>query len=302
MEALASSIGEMFLLMALGFFIRRRNLVTDSTVKELGNILLSVILPFSVLASGNEKCRDGMLSSTLMCFLIVSLYYILALIISWVVCRGTVKKKYVSSSVNMAVFANTSFIGLPLTEILFGAEGMIYAVVYNLLYNVFMFTSGVSLFSGRKSASERLRGMLLDPLTVSSIVSVLLFFSPWKLPGFIQGFLAVVGDISVPLSMMLVGAWLVGIDFGKIVKRPSSYVVCLLRLVVLPLLVRLSLLPFSLDSTMTGTVVLISAVPVGALNVILAGKYGHDTDYVNETMMLSIVLSVLTLPLIILTL
>ena len=302
MEALASSIGEMFLLMLLGFFIRKRNLVSDAAVKELGNILLSVILPFSVLASGNEKCSEGILGNTLLCFLIVSLYYILALIISYLVCLRCVKKEYIPSSVNMAVFANTSFIGLPLTEILFGAEGMIYAVVYNLLYNVFMFIIGVSLFSGRKSRGERLRGMLLDPLTISSIISVVLFFSPWKLPSFLQGFLTVVGDISVPLSMMLVGAWLVGIDFCKIVKRPSSYVVCLLRLVVLPFLVRLSLLPFSLDSTMTGTVVLISAVPVGALNVILAGKYGHDTDYVNETMMLSIVLSIVTLPLVILTL
>ena len=71
-----------------------------------------------------------------------------------------------------------------------------------------------------------------------------------------------------------------------------------MRLVVLPLLVYLMLLPFHLDDALVGTVILLSAVPVGALNVFLSEKYGRDRAFVNETMLLTLCLSLVTIPLV----
>lgn len=296
---LFNSLLELFLLVALGFIIRKMNLVSGRTVNELANILLSVILPFSVIASGNENCREEMMRNIGLSFLIVSLYYIFAFIISWLAFEPAIRDgKRRACGVNMAVFANTGFIGIPLCGVMFGSEGMIYAVIYNLIYNIFLFTLGVRLFDGKSSAKECLKSIFLDPLSISSIIAIALFFSPVKLPSPLQGFLSSVGDMSSPLSMMIIGAWLVGVDFRNIIKRPVGYYISFVRLIVLPFVVYFVLSFFGLDSVLKNSIILVSALPIGSLNVIFAKKYGHDVAFVNETMILSLCLSLITIPLI----
>ena len=293
----------MFLLVALGFVIKKIKLVSTDTVNELTNILISVTLPLSVLASGGEECSREMITNIGLSFLIISLYYIAAFILSYLAFRPVLQdRKERASGINMAVFANTGFIGIPLAQIMYGQEGMIYAIIYNLIYNVFLFTIGVRLFDGKTEMKECLKSIFLDPLSISSIVAILLFFSPVKLPSPVQNFLTNVGDISSPLSMMIIGAWLVGVDFRNIIKRPVSYYISLVRLLVLPVILYLVLSLFNLDSVMVSSIVLISALPIGSLNVIFAKKYGHDVSFVNETMMLSLCLSLITIPVITLVL
>ena len=300
LETLFSSLLELFLLVALGYGIRKIKLVGDKTIDELSEVLLKVILPLSVVSSGFDSTGgDG--KNLVLSFLIISLCYIFFFVFSFLVLRVFVKEKGKRNiCVNMCVFANTSFIGIPLTQVLFGSSGMIYAVVYNLMYNVFMFTYGITLFQERKEDKVNLKNVFLDPLTVSSLVAILLFLFPIAIPSPIKGFLSSVGAVSGPLSMMLVGSWLMGVNGKKILIRPLSYLVSFLRLMILPLLVYFALSILSLDNTMKNTIVLMSALPIGTLNVIFAKKYGGDATLTNETMMQSLILSLVTIPLIVL--
>ncbi len=298
-ETLFNSLLELFLLVAMGFTLRKKNLVRTETVRELTDVLLIIILPFSVVASGNEDCSREMMTNIGMAFLIVSLYYVFAFVISYLALKPFTKDKKVrAAGINMAVFANTGFIGIPLSQMMYGQEGVIYAVIYNLIYNVFLFTFGVRLFDGKSSRKECLKAVFLDPLSISSIIAIALFFSPVKLPIPLYSLFSTVGDISSPLSMMIIGAWLVGVDFRNIIKRPLGYYISFVRLIVLPLIVYFVLSFFDLDSVLVSSIVLISALPIGSLNVIFAEKYGHDVSFVNETMMLSLCLSLITIPLI----
>ena len=108
--------------------------------------------------------------------------------------------------------------------------------------------------------------------------------------------------MSGPLSMMLVGSWLIGVDLKSVLKKPLCYLVSLMRLLILPLLVFFVLSLLDVDELMTDTITLISAIPVGTLNVIFSKKFGGDSHLANETMMQSLVLSVVTIPLIVLLL
>lgn len=300
MGTLLKSLLTLFLLVATGYVIKKINLVSDNTTDELSDVLLKVIVPCSIIASGFEG-KSGDVKKLGLSFLIISLCYIAFFIISFLVFRVIVKEKGKRNiSVNMCVFANTSFIGLPLTQVLFGSEGMIYAVIYNLLYNVFMFTYGIRLFDGERKEKVDIKGILLEPLTISSVLSIILFLLPIENGGVIEDFFAAIGGVSGPLSMMLVGSWLIGMDLKKVMTKPLCYVVSLMRLLILPFIVYLVLSLFPMDEVMRNTIVLMSALPVGTLNVIFSKKYGGDATFPNETMMQSLALSVVTIPLIVL--
>ena len=296
---LVKSLLTLFLLVLSGYLIKKINLVSDKTVDELSDVLLKIILPASIIASGFEG-KNSDIKSVGLSFLIISLCYIFFFLFSFIVFRGIIKDKGRRNlAINMCVFANTSFIGLPLVAVLFGSSGMIYAVIYNLLYNVFMYTLGIRLF-GEKNEKLDIKAFVLNPLTLSSILSIVLFFLPLDGGGVVEDFLSTIGGLSGPLSMMLVGSWLIGVDLKSVLKKPLCYLVSLMRLLILPLSVFFVLSLLDVDELMTDTITLISAIPVGTLNVIFSKKFGGDFHLANETMMQSLVLSVVTIPLIVL--
>lgn len=300
MGTLLRSLFTLSLFVASGYVIKKINLVSDNTTEELSDVLLKIIVPCSIIASGFEG-KSGDVGKLGLSFLIISLCYIFFFLFSFLVFGIILKDKEKKNlSVNMCVFANTSFIGLPLAHVLFGSEGMIYAVIYNLLYNVFMFTYGIRLFDGEKKEKVDYRKVFLDPLTISSLLSIVLFLLPIENGGVVEDFFSSIGAIAGPLSMMLVGSWLIGLDLKNVLKKPLCYMVSLTRLLVLPLLVYIVLSFFPVEEVMKNTIVLVSALPVGTLNVIFSKKYGGDASFANETMMQSLALSVVTIPLIVL--
>ena len=299
-ETLIKTLLTFFLLVLFGFFIKKINLVSDKTVDELSDVLLKIILPSSIIASGFEG-KNSDIKSVWLSLVIISICYVFFFVSSFIVFRGIVKDKVKRNlAINMSVFANTGFIGFPLVNAIFGSGGMIYAVVYNLLYNIFMYTIGIRLFGDEKGRKLDIKAIILNPLTIASLFALVLFFLPLDGGGVVEDFLSTIGGMSGPLSMMLVGSWLIGVDLKSVLKKPLCYLVSLMRLLVLPLFVFFVLTFLGADEIMKNTITLISAIPVGTLNVIFAKKYGGDAVFANETMIQTLVFSVVTIPLIVL--
>ena len=299
-ETLIKTLLTFFLLVLFGFFIKKINLVSDKTVDELSDVLLKIILPSSIIASGFEG-QNSDIKSVWLSLVIISICYVFFFVFSFIVFRGIIKDKVKRNlAINMSVFANTGFIGFPLVNAIFGSGGMIYAVVYNLLYNIFMYTIGIRLFGDEKGRKLDIQAIILNPLTIASLFALVLFFLPLDGGGVVEDFLSTIGGMSGPLSMMLVGSWLIGVDLKSVLKKPLCYLVSLMRLLILPLFVFFVLTFLGTDEIMKNTITLISAIPVGTLNVIFAKKYGGDAVFANETMIQTLVFSVVTIPLIVL--
>ena len=299
-ETLIKTLLTFFLLVLFGFFIKKINLVSDKTVDELSDVLLKIILSSSIIASGFEG-KNSDIKSVWLSLVIISICYVFFFVFSFIVFRGIIKDKVKRNlAINMSVFANTGFIGFPLVNAIFGSGGMIYAVVYNLLYNIFMYTIGIRLFGDEKGRKLDIKAIILNPLTIASLFALVLFFLPLDGGGVVEDSLSTIGGMSGPLSMMLVGSWLIGVDLKSVLKKPLCYLVSLMRLLVLPLFVFFVLTFLGTDEIMKNTITLISAIPVGTLNVIFAKKYGGDAVFANETMIQTLVFSVVTIPLIVL--
>ncbi len=298
LQTLMTSFVQIVMMIVLGYVLRKKEIISGCGVSEMSKMLLSVVLPFSVLSSGNETGTSDLAFSLLLCALVVAIYYLVSLAISYVTFKMIHKDNgRLGVSVTMAVFANTGFIGIPLAKILYGASGLMVAVVYNLLYNLFLFTVGIRLF-GSKDNRPSWKEIVIDPLSISSVLAILLFLSPYKIPPVINDVLVQVGDMTVPISMMIVGAWMVDVDWTRIFSSIDSYLVCFFRLILFPIIGLLVLKPLIADEGFVGSVVLLTALPIGSLNVIFAEKYKADVNFANETMLLSMVLSLFTIPMV----
>ena len=112
-----------------------------------------------------------------------------------------------------------------------------------------------------------------------------------------NGCLSTVAGINTPLSMFTVGVYLAQTDVLGMFRKKQVYFVSLVRLILIPFmsLLFLSLLPETWHD-MKLALLLAAACPVGANVAVYAQLHGKDYPYAVETVVLSTLLSMLSIP------
>ena len=299
-----SLIGELLFKLAIfitiGYVLRKKNLINDDFQNRLGNVILSIVLPSAIIASGNEKKTGLQQSDFLWCLLIVSVYYIVSLLIFSRIAKflplDLQRQKLFT---NLVVFSNVGMIGFPITQQLYGSQGLLIAVLYNLVFYIFMYSIGIGRLRKQKVT---LKKYLITPINIALIITMILFFSPIELPTFISSTLKQLGDMSGPLSMFVVGSTLAKIPFRDVINSKWSYLITVLRQFILPLLMAIILWFLGFRGVMPAVCVLLTATPTATMNLILAEQYGHDVSFATKATVHGNIMMLLTLPLILLLL
>lgn len=286
------------IMVALGYGLRRRGFIDDALKQKLSVLLLSVVLPLSVVATGNNAFSPEIATGLLWSAVFTVAYFSLALLVmAGVTRRMPLSRPDKGLLAALSVFGNVSFLGYPISFALFGSEGVLYAVVYNLGWQLF-----VSLFGGRlfdPAGRTSLRTLVRDPLLWAAILSVGIFVSPFRLPFAIVDTFADIGAMAVPISMMIVGCNLAEIKLSRIFTLPGAYVVSALRLLIFPFLMMGALYFLGFRGPVAGTAVLITAMPAGSTNVVFAERYGGNVQFAATAVVQSMVFMVGSLPLLV---
>lgn len=194
----------------------------------------------------------------------------------------------------MSVFANTGFIGIPVVLELYGSEGMLYAVIYNMFYQLFFFTYGIAMLRG--DGAFELKNAW-NPSIKAVLLACVLFLLQIRFPAPIQDTIETVGNMVVPLSMMIIGFGLTDIRFRELFSDGRTYYVSLLRLIVFPGLVFFICHAFGVGKELTMIGTIMSGIPSGSMNVIMAKEYNCDMDYATKAVVQSMIFGVVTIPL-----
>lgn len=291
----APLIGKIAIMVAIGFVCKKMGFVTAAFQKQLNDFAMQVILPFNILAScGNEFSQE--LSRGLAITAVISgSYYVAMLLLTSMISKVMpLRTDEKTVFVMMSTFANVGFLGFPVAQELCGTEGTLYTVIHNVVYQLIMFSYGISLFNG--TGKIDVVGMFKKPLMIISLGSVLIFLSPFRFPAFVQDSISMVGDTIVPLSLILIGMSLADIPVMELLRDKYSYLVSLFRLVVSPLMVYAGLRVFHVTGTVAVLAVVIASMPVGSLNVMLAQQYGKAPEFATRSLVHTMLFMFITLP------
>lgn len=291
---------QIFFLVFLGMFLRRKGLLSNEFQANLSVLITNIILPFSILSSSNQAFDTSMLKTLLIAVGVTVGYYLFALGLG----LGLGKKIFPSNRqksglfATCTTFANVGFLGFPVINTIFGSSGMIYAVLYNMLYNVFFYTIGTSLINTQETeVSIKPSRLLRDPAILSSIIAITIYVSPLRFPALVYNTFQMIGDMITPLSMFLIGASLVGSSIKYIFSNKPALLTSALRLVVLPFLIYLVSLLFPEHQYVFSVLIILTALPVGSMNTIFAKLFHSDVDFASTVTIQSMLLMIITLPL-----
>ena len=284
--------------MLLGFILNKTRVIDMRAEKTLIEILLKAVLPFSIIASSQYTFTGEALAGILAVGIMGAVYYAVSLfVIRLILSHTKIQEADSRIMTTCMVFANTGFIGFPLMESLYGDYGLLLAAIFNLVYNMFFYTYGAHLLS--RQPHFKISEMFTSTVSIASVLALILFAVPWRMPVFIHETISLVGDMTVPLAMMIMGSMLAGISPGKVFADPKLYAVSFVRLLLLPALVMLAVWGVShlmpLSHEVKCVTVLMCALPCGSMNVMYSEKYNTAPEFCARTVALSMVFMMATL-------
>ncbi len=300
-----STLGGLMLKIAvmivLGFVLRWKRVINDEVQRGMSNMLLLAILPINILESAMEDIEKPEINLLIQAVIIITGYYLAAIILSKLIGKKmALQNREETLFVNLSVFANVGFIGFPLITALFGVEANLYPVIYNLEYQIFLVVYAIRKISGQNKIN--LKSILCDPMNLASFISIVLFFFPVHIPQVLHEGLSSIGNMVVPLSMIIIGSQIFSIKLKELTENKMALIVSGLRLLLFPIIMMLILRFFHTDSTLAASMVLLTALPSGSLNAILAQQYDCYPKHAALAVVESTVLMIFTLPVIVLLL
>jgi len=296
--AVIVAILTLFLMIAAGFFARRHGYLGEHRVYQISHVLVNIALPALTISSmqvANTGAAMGMVESTLA---IAFAYYLGALLLSLLICHflpATKKEKGVFQF--MLVFPNVGFMGIPVSEVILGPDSLFYVILFNLPFNLLVFTMGIWLLAHDRADKPSLF-LLLTPGFIASLIGLALFLVGYDIPYPADTALEWIGKATTPLAMIVVGALLATLPVSRLAGDWRIGVITALRLVVLPVLAFILLAPFVSDRLLLLSVVLLIAMPVAANSVLLSEEYDVDATLASQGVFLSTLLCCATIPLI----
>lgn len=290
LSILCTQTAIMFLYMAIGFVLYRTGLVTKDGSKALANLLLYIILPCVVIRSFFQKCTSENTRSLLISLLLGAGL----LILSMIVCSILFRKKPIDQF--GAAFSNAGFMGIPLITAVLGEEAVFYAAGFVALLNALQWTYGQWVLTGdRKNISARV--VISNPIVISLIAGVLMYFSGIHLPGIILDVTKALSGMNAPVAMVIMGVYMAQADLKEMFLQKRLYWVSAVRLLLVPLLsvAVTALLPENLETARLA-LILAAAAPVGSNVAVYAQKQGESYTYAVQLVCVSTIFSVATMP------
>ena len=218
------------------------------------------------------------------------------------------RKKFANVTARIATiataFANSAFFGIPIIEAVMGEgseELIIYTTVYALVMNLLGWTAGSAIISkSRKYIS--LKKLFLNPYMISVLIAIPFFVFPITLPEQLNNMITILGKMTSPLSMIIIGMRLATSELKSVFGDVRIYLTALVKLMAMPLAAFCIIYFFPLSPEVKQTFYIICACPTASIVLNFSEIIGEGQREAAASVLLSTVLSIATLPLMMLLL
>ena len=293
-------MGVICILAGIGYFLHKRNVIDDRCSQKMSTIVVDICTPALILASMLSGNITATHSDLLIAIALGAAFYTLLIILGFVLPRilkvEPDKRKFYNL---MTVYTNTGFLGLPIARAILPANAILYIIVINVFYNLLFYTHGMAILhsaagEGKRSGKHPLLA-ILNPGTVMSLLSLVVFWYKITLPPIIANTIEYVGNSTIFLSMVLLGVSIARSSFFKTFKDIKIWLYIILRMIIVPIVVVIVMKLLGFNDVEILSLCLMAAVPAGSLPLITADKMGLDIGLLSSSIAMATFISIFTI-------
>lgn len=285
-----------FILIVVGFILRKTNTINETGVKQMSNVLLLFVTPSVLIISYQRDFKAELAINLLTAAVFTLIVHIMMILATSIIYR---KKSNEKTRVNIisSIYSNCGYMAVPLLSSVLGDMGVFYGSAYVAIFQILVWTHGVTVCTGDiKSLS--IKKALINPGVLGVAISLLLFLTGIKLPEIILEPVKYMAGLNTPLAMLILGSYLANVDFKKTFAKASIYGVFFLRLILFPVIAFFLARLMNLQSDVLAANLICASCPVATIATLFASKYDLDAGYASEIVSISTLLSIITIPLV----
>lgn len=308
-----TQIAKLFLVLLLGVLLAKIGILDPHTKQHLTKLLLYVTTPLMMIDAFHDRMlmleeTPGNAPSVGRLFLVSFAFYaalmLLSLPLVWLIHAPKEDRRLYYF---MTVFGNIGFMGFPIAEAVYGAEGLFYAAILNSVFNILIYTFGVVLMGAGQSgeggflSSLRLihwRKLLLTPAVLCTAIGVVIFVCRLRLPALLADTFDSLGSLTSPLAMLVVGANLSDVRLREVFTDVRLDCYAALRQFILPVAMFAFMSLFVKEETLLGTLLLMALMPAANTTALFATEYHGNEALASKGIFLTTLFSLAAFPLI----
>jgi hypothetical protein len=294
-----TQIISLFLLIAVGYFLRRSKHLDQKETGAISKLLLDLILPAMLISSLQINITAKMLGDFFDLFLYWIAFYLILIVLASIITKFfpiSKDKKLVLKF--FLIFGNVGYMGLPVIDVIFPENGIFFGSIGVVVFNIFLWTYGTSLFlRDNQNKKINLRDIFNNGV-IAIIIGLFLMLTGLKLPTAVMTAVDMLAEATFPLSMLVIGSGLAQIKISGIFKDLNIIAYSTLKLLLIPAAALLILNFFNIEDPIRTILVLQIAMPAAANGVIFAERYEGNYIFAAESLFLSTLMAALSIPLI----
>lgn len=295
-----TSVGVMLLYAVPGFATVKAKMIKPESIPAFATVLMYVCQPCLTFHSSENA------EFTWPLFGQMAIFFALAFVLQAVVLgafylvfrKKSQDVKYRVCTVACA-FGNCAFMGVPLLEAMFpdNQTVVLFSVMFLLGMNLLGWTIASAIITRDKKYIS-VKKALFNPALIGFLVALPFFFTHTRLPGALSDIVMLLGKMTTPMCMLVMGMRLATIRMKSLFGSPLQYFAVFIKQIVFPLigLLLVWFLPF-FDRTAKETMVILCCTPVASVVLNFAEMLGEGQETAANTVLLGTAGSVVTIPL-----
>lgn len=296
-QVIATTMCSLFIIVIAGYFSHRRGIINEEFERKLSGFVIKVTCPALLISSTmGDKMPDRehipmlLLVSLLTYVILIPLAYVQPVLMR-------VKRDLRGMYSFMLTYSNVGFIGYPVVASIFGSDAVFYACILNVFNTITVFIWGIMFISGENLKDGFRFRLFVSPAMIATYISVIIVVLNLHTPKAIAMPLSILGNMTVPSSLIVIGAALAEIPTRKMVGTPHIFIMCFLKLLVLPLLVYYAMILIGVDTRISSINMILIAMPVASFGTMFCMQMGKDETTMSQGTFWTTLLSVVSIPL-----
>lgn len=288
-----------FILIGIGMILYRRGIISEEGSKQISSLIVNVTNPALLICSALDDGPKASLAELGIALTAYAAVFAILIAVGFLlphILRVPGDLRYAYQM--LTVFGNVGFIGIPLASAVLGSESLIFVSIFNLLFNLLIYTFGISLLQKAAKQSQKNGHLkkLINAGTISAAVTIIFYLGNFRVPVIISSALSYTGRATTLLSMLVLGVSVAQMAPKDIFSHPKLYAFTLLRQILVPIGCVLLMRGIIDNRLILNTMLLMIAVPAANMPLMLAKQMNMETESISQGIILTTVLSLVTVP------
>lgn len=294
MLVILEQLCQLFIFIIAGYILGKSGLIKHEHSKVLSTVCVYLFFPCNNFKAFSKNFNAEYLTEYYP-LILVSLVILLILIPFSYYAAGLFSKEDYEKKVYQysLIVPNYGYMGYALAESLYGEKGLLNIIFFAIPLSIYIYTYAFSMLTKRKISLKK----LFNPGIIGILIGAVFGLFEINVPTLISGSISKAASCMAPVAMLLAGVTISEYKIRDLVIDKKTYVLSIIRLVIIPLLILFALKPFCTPEIISAAVILYS-MPCGMNTIVFPKLVDEDCKPGARIAFVSNVLCIATIPII----